>query len=141
MDGCRRSRRAKAGRDPSAITIAPTLNLHVTDDPANALPLLKFAVAIYYGPPNSPYARAAADLGYADDVAAIAEAYRSGGSQAAVGATSDRLALSIGIAGPLADCRRRIEQILANGADRVILGLPAATRKQCEPIFEGISPR
>src|SRR5690606_6000867 len=48
---------ARAGRDPAALTSAPPLNLHGTDDPANALPLLQFAVAIYYGPPNRPLAR------------------------------------------------------------------------------------
>lgn len=131
---------ARAGRDPGEITIAPTLNLIVTDEPERALPPLKFAVAIYYGPPNSPYARAAAELGYADDVAAIASAYAEGGSRAAVNATSDRLARSIGIVGTLAECRRQIDELLASGADRVLIGLPAGTRAECEPIFAGIVP-
>ena len=50
------------------------------------LELLKFAIAIYYGPPNSPYAEAAAGLGYAADVAAISAAYAAGGSAAAAAA-------------------------------------------------------
>jgi F420-dependent oxidoreductase-like protein len=130
---------ARTGRDPSEVTIAPTLNLMVTDDPDAALPLLKFAVAIYYGPDNSPYARAAASLGYADDVAEIAKRYAAGGSQAAANTVSDRLARSIAIAGPIEDCRRQIDEVLRSGADRVILGMPAGTRAECEPIFSALA--
>ena len=130
---------ARAGRDPRDVTIAPTLNLVVTDDLASVLPRLKFAVAIYYGPQNSPYARAAAELGYADDVAEIVKRYAEGGSQAAAQATSDRLALSMAIAGPLEDCPRQIAAVFRSGADRVILGIPAATRAACEPIFSALA--
>jgi alkanesulfonate monooxygenase SsuD/methylene tetrahydromethanopterin reductase-like flavin-dependent oxidoreductase (luciferase family) len=130
---------AKAGRDVAEITIAPTLNLVVTGEPERALPALKFAVAIYYGPENSPYARAAAVLGYDEDVAEVAKAYAAGGSRAAAQAVSDRLALSMSIVGPIDECRRRVAEILAGGADRVILGLPAATRAECEPIFASLA--
>jgi len=130
---------ARSGRDAAEVTIAPTVNLMVTDDPDAALPLLKFAVAIYYGPANSPYASAAASLGYADEVAEIGKQYAAGGSQAAANAVSDRLARSIGIAGPIEDCRRQVNAVLAAGADRVILGMPGATRAACEPIFFGLA--
>jgi alkanesulfonate monooxygenase SsuD/methylene tetrahydromethanopterin reductase-like flavin-dependent oxidoreductase (luciferase family) len=130
---------ARARRDPLDVTIAPTLNLMVTDDAESVLPMLKFAVAIYYGPQNSPYARAAADLGYADDVAEIVKHYAKGGSRAAAQATSDRLARSMAVAGPLDDCRRQIAAIFRSGADRVVLGIPAATRAACEPIFTALA--
>jgi alkanesulfonate monooxygenase SsuD/methylene tetrahydromethanopterin reductase-like flavin-dependent oxidoreductase (luciferase family) len=130
---------AKADRSLAAITIAPTLNLVVTDEPERALAPLKFAVAIYYGPENSPYASAAAAIGYGEDVAEVAKAYRTGGSRTAAQAVSDRLALSMSIVGPIDACRRRIAEILADGADRVILGLPAATRARCEPIFAALT--
>jgi len=132
---------ARAGRDPSQITVAPTINLFVADKPDEVLDLVKFAIAIYYGPPNSPYAVAAAELGYADDVAAIAAAYAAGGSGAAAAAASDRLARAMSIAGPIDSCREQIEGLLAAGADRVILGLPAPTREQCRPILEGVVPK
>ena len=129
----------RAGRDAAEVTIAPTLNLMVTDDPDAALPMLKFAVAIYYGPGNSPYARTAARLGYADDGAAIVEEYAKGGSSAAAKVTSDRLARSIAIAGPIDECRKQIAAVLRSGADRVILGMPGGTRAQCEPIFDALA--
>jgi hypothetical protein len=53
---------------------------------------------------------------------------------------SDRLAASVGIIGPLADCRARVEQLLDAGADRLIVTMPAATRAECEPLLEGIIP-
>lgn len=130
---------SRAGRDAAEVTVAPTLHLVVSEDPA-AVRVLRFAVAIYYGPPGSPYARAAAELGYADDVAEIARAYREGGSEAAREATSERLARSIGIVGALPDCRAQADALLRSGADRILLGLPAPTRAECEPIFEGIVP-
>ncbi|MGH0035113.1 MAG: LLM class flavin-dependent oxidoreductase [Myxococcota bacterium] len=130
----------RAGRDPGALTVAPTVQLVVHDDPEAVLPMLKFAVAIYYGPANSPYARAAAPLGYAEDVERVAAAYAEGGSKAAAAATSDALARSMGILGPIDACRDQVDALLSGGADRVLVGMPAATRAECEPILEGIVP-
>jgi len=132
---------ARVGRDQAEITVAHNVNLFVTDEPEKILELVKFAIAIYYGPPNSPYAEAAAGLGYAPDVAAISAAYASGGSAAAAAAASNRLAKSMSIAGPIDSCREQIDELLGRGADRVVLGLPAPTRDQCRPILEGVIPR
>lgn len=131
---------ARAGRDPTQVTVAPTVQLLVHDDPTAVLPMLKFAAAIYYGPANSPYARAAAPLGYAEDVERVGAAYAEGGSKAAAEATSDALARSLGVLGPLQDCREQLDGLLAGGADRVLVGMPAGTRAECEPILEGIVP-
>ncbi len=131
---------ARAGRSIEELTVAPTVQLTVTDDVERVLPLLKFAVAIYYGPANSPYARAAAPLGYAEDVERVSAAYAEGGSATAVAATSERLARSVAVAGSAEECRASIAQLLDGGADRVLVGMPAATRAECEPILEGIVP-
>jgi alkanesulfonate monooxygenase SsuD/methylene tetrahydromethanopterin reductase-like flavin-dependent oxidoreductase (luciferase family) len=131
---------ARAGRDPAEVTVAPTVQLLVHEEPEKALPMLKFAVAIYYGPENSPYARAAAPLGYAEDVKRVANAYAEGGSKAAAAATSDALARSMGVLGPIGDCRDQLDGLLSSGADRVLVGMPAGTRAECEPILEGIVP-
>ena len=77
--------------------------------------MLKFGVAVYYGPDNSPYARAAAQLGYAEDVQAVAQAYAEGGSGAAIEATSDRLAASVGVVGDLSSCRTQVAALLDSG--------------------------
>jgi alkanesulfonate monooxygenase SsuD/methylene tetrahydromethanopterin reductase-like flavin-dependent oxidoreductase (luciferase family) len=128
------------GRSADSVAIVPNMQLLVGDEPEKLLQLLKFGVAVYYGPANSPYARAASSLGYAEDVQAICDAYASGGSPAAIAATSDALAASVGIVGDLASCRERVDSLLDSGADRLLVSLPAATRADCEPLLEGLIP-
>jgi hypothetical protein len=54
------------------------------------------------------------------------QAYLDGGAKRASAAVSDRLARSISIVGPLADC--------------LFVSLPAPTRAECEPLLAGIIP-
>jgi hypothetical protein len=82
------------------------------------MPLVKFGLGMYYGQASSPYAKAAAALGYEEDVRELQAAYQEGG----------------------ADCRTRVEQLLDAGADRLIVTMAAATRAECEPLLEGIIP-
>ena len=130
-----------AGRDPAAISIAPTFQLLAHEDVEQVLPLAKFGIGMYYGQASSPYARAAAALGYADDVAQLQAAYLEGGAEKATAAVSDRLAHSVSIVGDIAQCQRRVGELLELGADRLVVTLPAATRAECEPILEGIIPQ
>ena len=129
-----------AGRAADSVTVAPNLQLLVGEDRQQLLQMLKFGIAVYYGPPNSPYAKAAAKLGYAEDVQAICDAYAEGGSPAAIAATSDALAESVGIVGSIDACRSRVKDLLDTGIDRLLVSLPGATRKDCEPILAGIIP-
>ncbi len=130
---------ARIERDPGEVMIAPNLQVSV-GDPAEVLASLKFSIAIYYGPPNSPYAKAAIGLGFRDEVEAVQQAYANGGSKAAAAATADHFALSIAITGSEADCRAEIDSLLSANADQVLVALPAPTRAECEPILEGIIP-
>jgi alkanesulfonate monooxygenase SsuD/methylene tetrahydromethanopterin reductase-like flavin-dependent oxidoreductase (luciferase family) len=122
------------------VTVAPTFQLLAHDDPAAVLPMAKFGIGMYYGQANSPYGKSAASLGYAEDVAELQAAYSEGGAERAAAAVSDRLARSVSIVGPIADCRRRVDEILKLGADRLVVTMPAATREECEPVLEGIIP-
>lgn len=131
---------AKTGRDINDIAVVPTVQLFVDDNPENVLPLIKFGIGAYYGPATSPYARAASALGYADDVERVQAAYAKGGSKSAIEATSDKLARSLAILGPIDECRSQVDDLLANGADHLIVSLPAATLTECGPILEGIIP-
>lgn len=130
---------ASASRERPPI-IAPTFQLLAHEDVDAVLPMAKFGIAMYYGQPSSPYAKAAAALGYADDVAELQAAYKEGGSQQAVAAVSDRLAHSVSITGAIDNCRQRVDELLNAGADRLIVTMPAATRAECEPVLEGIIP-
>jgi alkanesulfonate monooxygenase SsuD/methylene tetrahydromethanopterin reductase-like flavin-dependent oxidoreductase (luciferase family) len=131
---------AASGRDLAAVTVAPTFQFLPHEDPDQVLPTAKFGLAMYYGQPSSPYARAAAALGYEEDVQEIQAAYQEGGAERASAAVSDRLARSTSIVGPVDECRARIDQLLSQGADRVFVTLPAPTRAECEPLLAGIIP-
>ncbi len=129
-----------AGRDPAAIEVAPTFQLAIHDDAAQVLPLVKFGIAMYYGQASSPYAKAAAQLGYKDDVDSLQAAYKEGGAEQAMAVVSDRLANSVSIVGPVEDCKARIDDLLNKGADKLIVTMPAATRAESEPLLAGIIP-
>ncbi len=120
--------------------IAPTFQLAVHEDRSQVLPLVKFGIAIYFSQANSPYAKAAAALGYQEDVQSIQAAYRQGGTELALSAISDEFAQTIGIVGSIEQCQTRIADLFNAGADRLILTMPAASRAECEPILEGIVP-
>lgn len=131
---------AASNRKLDEVTVAPTFQLMVHEDIGQVLPQAKFGIAMYYGQANSPYARAAVELGYGEDVAQVQAAYRDGGAEQASAAVSDRLARSISIVGSVAECRSRIDQLLSEGADRLFITLPAPTREECEPLLSGIIP-
>lgn len=131
---------AAAGRDSDAVKIAPTFQLAVADDVEAMLPIVKFGIAIYYGQANSPYARAAAGLGYADEIAKLQQAYSEGGAEAAIAACSDELAKSVALTGNADEVKQQISALLASGADQIIVTMPAGTRAECEPVLAGIIP-
>lgn len=98
----------------------------------------KFGASIYIGPPNSPYAATAAELGYAEDVERVTSVYRSGDHAGAIAAVSDRLANAFTIAGPLDDCRARLRALRAAGADAVNLSLPSYAPQVALPLLEAL---
>ncbi len=130
---------SEIGRE-NDVTIVGGMQLMVGDDAQALLQMVKFGIAVYYGPANSPYARAAAGLGYADNVAEVQAAYEEGASQAAMAAASDELAASVAIAGPIEDCKARVTDILNGASDILSVTMPGPTRAACEPILEGIIP-
>lgn len=132
-DGARR-----AGRALDAIDVRPGATVFVTDDPVQAVQVGKFGASIYIGPPNSPYADTAAELGYADDVARVTSVYRSGDHSGAIAAVSDRLAAAFTIAGTLDACRARLCELHAAGADAVNVSLPSYDPDVAVPLLEAL---
>jgi alkanesulfonate monooxygenase SsuD/methylene tetrahydromethanopterin reductase-like flavin-dependent oxidoreductase (luciferase family) len=131
---------ARSGRDRSAIAVVPTTSVQLAASKAMAGE--RYGIAMYYGSPTSPYAKAAGQVGFADEVAAIQEAYRGGGAKAAAAEVPDRLVRSVGIVGDTwGDCRDEIERRLASGVDRITIGIPAPTREACEQILTELVPR
>ena len=130
---------ARAGRSADAVEVRPGATVFVTDDPTQALQMGKFGASIYVGPPNSPYAATAAELGYADDVARVTSVYRSGDHAGAIAAVSDRLASAFSVAGPLDVCRARLCALRAAGADAVNVSLPSYAPEVALPLLEALA--
>ena len=107
-----------AGRDAGNITVASLLPTIVADSRAEALAELRPGLAFYAG--FFPrYNRLMAEHGFAEEAAAIAEAWARGDRETAERAVSDALIDATSIAGTQQQCRERIEAYRAAG-----LGLP-----------------
>jgi len=110
----------RTGRDPADMTVASLLPTIVADSRAEALAALRPGLAFYAG--FFPrYNRLMAEHGFAEEAAAIAEAWARGDREAAERAVSDALIDATSIAGTPAQCRERIEAYRAAGLDLPIL--------------------
>jgi probable F420-dependent oxidoreductase len=124
------------GRDPSAITIVTLLPTIVADTKQEALAALRPGLAFYAG--FFPrYNKLMAEHGFAEEAAAIAEAFTRGDRAAAERATSDRMIDATSIAGTPAQCRERIEEYRASGIDVPVLS-PYARGPSSKAIFEAV---
>lgn len=128
----------RAGRSADEIEVRPGATVFVTDDPAQAVQMGKFGASIYIGPPNSPYAATAAELGYAEDVERVTTVYRSGDHAGAIAAVSDRLASAFTVAGTIDACRERLRALRAAGADAVNISLPSYAPQVALPLLEAL---
>lgn len=130
-DGARR-----AGRDPAAVVIASLLPTVVADSQAEAFAALRPGLAFYAG--FFPrYNRLMAEHGFAEEAAAIAEAWARGDRETAERAVSDALIDATSIAGTAAQCRERIEAYRASGIDLPILS-PFARGPGAKARFEAV---
>jgi probable F420-dependent oxidoreductase len=110
----------RAGRDPAGIAIVSLLPTLVADSRAEALAALRPGLAFYAG--FFPrYNRLMAEHGFADEAAAIADAWGRGDREAAERAVSDALIDATSIAGTQEQCRERIDAYRASGLDLPIL--------------------
>lgn len=110
----------RAGRDPGGITVTTLLPTAIGQTRREALDLLRPGLAFYAG--FFPrYNRMMAEHGFADEAAAIAEAWSRGDRDAAERAVTDELIDATSIAGTADECRERIEAYRRSGIDLPIL--------------------
>ena len=116
---------ARAGRDASEVDVTSLLPAAAADDPAEAFDALRPGVAMYTG--FFPrYNRMAVEQGFAEEAAAIAEAWARGDRETAIRAVSDEHIDSVCIAGTPARCRERIAAYHASGIDLPMIAPMAA---------------
>jgi alkanesulfonate monooxygenase SsuD/methylene tetrahydromethanopterin reductase-like flavin-dependent oxidoreductase (luciferase family) len=106
----------RSGNDGAKMPIVSLLPTAIGDSKTDACDKLRPGFAAYTG--YFPrYAKMTAEQGFADEAAAIAEAWARGDHDAAAAAVSDALIDASGIAGTPEQCRAKIEEIRASGID------------------------
>jgi len=126
----------RAGRDPARVTLTTLLPTAVGQTRREALDILRPGLAFYAG--FFPrYNRMMAEHGFADEAAAIAEAWSRGDRDAAERAVSDDLIDATSVAGTTEECRERIEAYRRSGIDLPILS-PFARGADAKARFEAV---
>jgi probable F420-dependent oxidoreductase len=126
----------RAGRDPVRIVVTSLLPTAVAETREEALEALRPGLALYVG--FFPrYNRLIAAHGFADDAAAIAQAWSRGDRAAAEAAVSDELIDATCVAGTPAQCRERVEAYRRSGIDVPILS-PFARGPGAKAKFETV---
>jgi probable F420-dependent oxidoreductase len=125
-----------AGRDPGEIAVTCVLPTAVAESREEALDAMRPGLAAYAG--FFPrYNRLIAEHGFADEAAAIAEAWARGDRAAAARAVSDKMADATGVVGTPEQCRERIEAYRQSGIDVPILS-PFARGPGAKATFEAV---
>ena len=110
----------KAGRDPKDVAITSLLPTSVAETREEAFDAMRPGLAFYCG--FFPrYNRLVAEYGFADEAAAIAEAFACDGLDAAIGLVTDAMVDATGVAGTPEECRDKIEAYRASGIDLPII--------------------
>ncbi|HEX2172610.1 MAG TPA: LLM class flavin-dependent oxidoreductase [Dehalococcoidia bacterium] len=118
---------AAAGRDPAEITVWPVVQAIVTDDPEPMRRLLRRHIAYYLGSQGSLHTRTLTQSGiFLDELQRIKEAYTKD-SRSAERVVPDEMVDALMLVGSAAECRRRLADWHAAGADTPTLQLVVGT--------------
>lgn len=116
---------ALAGRDPSALAIAPSVNMVIADaGTQDADSVAREPIAHYVGRMGASYPEMLTRFGYEAEVRAIREAWERRDPAAAAAAVSDRLLRSTSVAGGVEQCAESLDELRRLGADLPIVPLP-----------------
>ncbi len=113
----------EAGRDSSAIEVAPYVPSAVSDDPEEARAAIRGHLAYYVGS-GEGYRRAVAQV-FPDGANAVADAWRAGNRDDARAAVTDEMVDALGVAGTPETARERFADVAAVSAiDEPIVVIP-----------------
>jgi alkanesulfonate monooxygenase SsuD/methylene tetrahydromethanopterin reductase-like flavin-dependent oxidoreductase (luciferase family) len=105
------------GRPSDCISVVSPGHVTVTNDPDRAMAGHRRTLAFYIARMGEYYAANLADMGWADNVAAVRAAWDSGASAAGAAAIDDRLAASLFVGGSIEACAARLDEQSAAGVD------------------------
>ncbi len=134
---------ARAGRNPAAVEIASLLPASVSADRSEALAAARPGLAFYAG--FFPrYNRLIAESGFAQEAAAISQAWAAGDRAAAERAVTDEMIAATGVVGEPAECREKLEAYRASGLDLPIVSpfaRGAGAKEKFMAAIEACAPR
>jgi F420-dependent oxidoreductase-like protein len=114
-----------AGRNASAIEIAPFVNVIVSDDRARARNRARLPVAYYMGGMGHYYHASLSRLGLGSEADRIRDLWQSGRPKEAIRAVTDEMVDRIAICGPAEQARERLDEICSRGATLPLVPIPA----------------
>jgi len=109
--------------ESSSLHVAPSLPTSVSEDPQHARDVMSRHVAYYVGSTEF-YNDTVADNGFPEEAAAIWDAWQDHDQAAAAEAVSDDLLDALGIVGTPERARRRVEELLDDIVDSVLVSFP-----------------
>jgi probable F420-dependent oxidoreductase len=108
-----------AGRDPAELRIASYLRTCVTDDPQKVEKTSRVQIARYGS--MVYYRNYFAEIGFADEAAALEAAWARGDADGAVSLINPRMIRALTVYGTAAECRARLAEYRAAGLDLPIV--------------------
>lgn len=128
-----------AGRDPSAITVAPYVPAAVSDDPTEARDAIRGHIAYYVGNGRG-YERAVATQ-FPEKAERIARAWRDGDRTAATSEVTDPMLTALGVAGTPEQARAQLRELLSmDTIDRPMLTIPNNATELADQTIEALAP-
>lgn len=109
-----------AGRNPADVVVTSLLPTAVAPTRAEALDLMRPGLA-FYASFFPRYNRLLAEHGFAEQAAAVAEAWSRGDREAALAAVSDDMVDATSVAGTPDECRERLQAYRDSGIDVPII--------------------
>ncbi|HET9075093.1 MAG TPA: LLM class F420-dependent oxidoreductase [Solirubrobacteraceae bacterium] len=120
---------ARVGRDPAAVEIAPSVQVHISDDVATARDHMRPGLALYIGGMGSRqqnfYKTLAESYGFADAAATVQDLYLEGRREEAARALPAELIDLVSLCGPPSAVAERLEAFRAAGVG-TLLATPVA---------------
>lgn len=136
-----RENSAKAGRAPDAVRIAPMVLTAVSEDREAARTAAREHIAFYLGAMGPHYRGFVARFGFADEVEHIRVAWEAKQYAEARRAVTEAMLDQIAVAGTPGECRARLAEFRAAGADLPILFFPGTcTNRMVELALESMGP-
>jgi len=131
-----------AGRDPSAVEVAPFLAVVPLDDVAAARAMVKPLVSFYIGGMGTYYHALFCRYGFRENADLVRDLYNGGDRKKAAAAVSDELIDAIAICGPPQHCREQLAEWRAQGMGHGLLNLPTGVPFEVtEHVLRAIAPR